>query len=70
MTHDIEEAVGLSDRVIVMRGPHGHVQAEFDVRLPRPRDLRRVRLEPAFRDLCEEIWQEIGLETADEGAVA
>ena len=68
VTHDIEEAVGLSDRVVVMRGPHGRVQAEFDVPLPRPRDLRRLRLEPTFRDLCDEIWQEIGLDAVDEGA--
>jgi NitT/TauT family transport system ATP-binding protein len=68
VTHDIEEAVGLSDRVVVMRGPNGRIQAEFEVPLERPRDLRQLRLDPAFRDLCERIWQEIGLEAVDEGA--
>ncbi|WP_348839613.1 ABC transporter ATP-binding protein [Xanthobacter sp. KR7-65] len=60
VTHDIEEAVGLSDRVIVMEGPPGRIKSEYRVNLPRPRDFREVRLLPEFRDLCERIWWDIG----------
>ncbi|RKS75302.1 NitT/TauT family transport system ATP-binding protein/sulfonate transport system ATP-binding protein [Motilibacter peucedani] len=37
VTHDVEEAVLLSDRVVVMSGSPGHSRAEFPVELPRPR---------------------------------
>ncbi len=60
VTHDIEEAVGLSDRVVVMQGPPGRIKSEYKVDLPRPRDFREVRLLPEFRDLCERIWRDIG----------
>ncbi|KJH70219.1 ABC transporter ATP-binding protein [Aliterella atlantica] len=37
VTHDIEEAVVLSDRIIVMRGNPGHIYQEHTIDLPRPR---------------------------------
>lgn len=60
VTHDIEEAVGLSDRVVVMEGPPGRIKSEYRINLPRPRDFREVRLLPEFRRLCERIWGDIG----------
>ncbi len=60
VTHDIEEAVGLSDRVLVMEGPPGRIKSEHRIDLPRPRDVRAVRLLPEFRRLCEAIWRDIG----------
>lgn len=59
VTHDIEEAVSLSDRVVVMSGRPGHIKAEHIVNLPRPRDFRGTRLLPEFRELCETIWDQI-----------
>jgi len=59
VTHDIEEAVSLSDRVVVMSGRPGHIKAVHAVNLPRPRDFRGTRLLPEFRELCETIWDEI-----------
>ncbi len=38
VTHDIPEAVQLSDRIVVMQGPPGRIQAMIDCNLPRPRD--------------------------------
>jgi NitT/TauT family transport system ATP-binding protein len=60
VTHDIEEAVGLSDRVVVMEGPPGRIKSQYRIDLPRPRDFREVRLLPEFRSLCERIWSDIG----------
>ncbi|MBJ3776985.1 ABC transporter ATP-binding protein [Acuticoccus mangrovi] len=60
VTHDIEEAVSLSDRVIVMEGPPGRIRSEYHIDLPRPRDLREVRKMPEFRDYCDRIWSDIG----------
>jgi len=56
VTHDIEEAVYLSNRVIVISGRPGRIVREFDVNLPYPRDFRVVRKSPEFHDLCSEIW--------------
>ena len=62
VTHDIEEAVSLSDRVIVMAASPGRIKADYRLDLPRPRDFFEVRLLPAFRDYCSRIWRDIGLE--------
>ena len=59
VTHDIEEAVSLSDRVIVMSGRPGTIKADHQVALPRPRDPRKVRMESEFHALVDEIWSDI-----------
>lgn len=59
VTHDIEEAVSLSDRVVVMTGRPGSIKAVYDVNLARPRDPREVRKLPAFHALVDRIWADI-----------
>jgi len=59
VTHDIEEAVSLSDRVVVMSGRPGTVRAVHNVALERPRDPREVRKLPAFHALVDRIWSDI-----------
>ncbi len=57
ITHDLEEAIALSDRVVVMSaGPESHPIGEFAVDLPRPRDVAEVRLTPRFIELHTLIW--------------
>ena len=56
ITHDLEEAIGLSDRVLVMSAGPGRIIGEFEIGLARPRDLLEVRFEPEFTDLHHEIW--------------
>lgn len=52
VTHNIEEAVLMCDRILVLSSNPGRIAAEFRVDLPQPRD----RLDPIFRDLVEQIY--------------
>ncbi|HLX29700.1 MAG TPA: ABC transporter ATP-binding protein [Casimicrobiaceae bacterium] len=57
ITHDLEEAIALSDRVVVLSaGPATHPIGEFAIDLPRPRDVAEIRLSPRFVELHEAIW--------------
>ena len=57
ITHDLEEAISLSDRVVVLSaGPATRPIAEFPIDLPRPRDVAEIRLTPAFQQVQERIW--------------
>jgi NitT/TauT family transport system ATP-binding protein len=56
VTHDVEEAIALADRVLVMSPRPGRIVAEFRIDLPRPRDYEEIRFEPEFRDLQRAIW--------------
>ena len=58
ITHDLEEAIALSDRVIVLSaGPETRPLGEFAIDLPRPRDVAEIRMSPRFVELHEAIWQ-------------
>jgi NitT/TauT family transport system ATP-binding protein len=57
VTHDLEEAIALADRVVIMSaGPSARIIGDWRVALPRPRDIFEVRLYPAFHSLHREIW--------------
>jgi NitT/TauT family transport system ATP-binding protein len=57
VTHDLEEAIALSDRVVIMSaGPSARIIGDWRVPLPRPRDIGEVKLERTFHDLHREIW--------------
>lgn len=58
VTHDIEEAILLGDRVLVMNGHPGRIQEEFVVPLARPRNLRDRDL-PSIREMKWSIWRAI-----------
>src|SRR6188508_1963805 len=63
VTHDLEEAIALADRVVVMSaGPAARIIGDFRVSLPRPRDIAEVRLEPAFHQIHKEIWSQLRTE--------
>jgi len=57
VTHDLEEAIALADRVVIMSaGPASRIIGDWRVALPRPRDIAEVKLETAFQDLHRDIW--------------
>jgi ABC-type nitrate/sulfonate/bicarbonate transport system ATPase subunit len=62
ITHDVEEAVYLGDRVIVLSARPGTVKRELTVELPRPRRQRMVT-EPAFGSLVRGLLGDLGLDT-------
>lgn len=69
VTHQIDEAVYLSDRVLVMSARPGRLIADIEIDLPRPRDLR-IKRDPRFVDLEGQVWDLLhgpeSLESAEE----
>ena len=60
ITHDLEEAVALADRVVVMTAGPGTVKAVYDIDLPRPRGaVQEIRFEPRFLELHQQIWESL-----------
>ena len=58
ITHDLDEAIAMSDRVVVLSaGPATRPIGEFDIDLPRPRDVAEVRTQPRFVELHKQIWE-------------
>ncbi|MGV9251053.1 ABC transporter ATP-binding protein [Streptomyces sp. NPDC003697] len=62
VTHDLEEAIALADRVVVMTAGPATVKQTFDIDLPRPRKVEEVRLQTRFVDIYREIWESLGEE--------
>ncbi len=61
ITHQIDEAVFLADRVVVMGTRPGRIKQEFRVDFARPRALSLKR-DPGFLAVCEDIWKVIEAE--------
>jgi NitT/TauT family transport system ATP-binding protein len=56
ITHDLNEAIALSDRVAVMTGRPGRVKTVVEIPFGRPRDIYHIAKEPGFQDLHDELW--------------
>ena len=57
ITHDLDEAIAMSDRVVVLSaGPAARPIGEFAIDLERPRDVAEVRATPRFIELHKAIW--------------
>jgi NitT/TauT family transport system ATP-binding protein len=56
VTHDIDEAILLGDRIAVLRGQPGHIDLEFPVDIERPRDAEQIRFDPRYAELRRKVW--------------
>ena len=59
ITHSIDEAILLGDRIAVMTARPGRVKEILDVPFRRPRDVDAVRADPRFAELRAHIWNEL-----------
>lgn len=62
VTHDLVEAIALSDRILVFTSRPGTIKREYRVDLPRPRDVFHIHETPGFGDLYEALWSDIRAE--------
>ena len=59
VTHDLVEAIALSDRILVFTSGPGTIKREYRVDLPRPRDVFHIHETPGFADLYDALWDDI-----------
>ena len=64
ITHNIEEAVFLGDRVIVMTARPGRIKAQIEVNIPRPRDPSMRTSHPRFLEIKDQLSQLLRTEIA------
>jgi NitT/TauT family transport system ATP-binding protein len=57
VTHDVDEAILLADRVVVLGACPGRIIADLDVPIPRPRPRRQTYLLPEFQDLRKAVTE-------------
>ena len=67
VTHSLDEAARLADRVLVMSARPGHIKADIPVPLPRPRGYREVRRDPAYGAFTARLWDELESELMGAG---
>src|SRR5579885_2892160 len=59
VTHDLEEAIALADKVAVLSAGPARLKGVYEVDLPRPRDVAEIRLNPEFNRLYTRIWADL-----------
>ncbi|TQN43812.1 NitT/TauT family transport system ATP-binding protein [Blastococcus colisei] len=64
ITHSVDEAVTLGDRIMVMTARPGAAKAFVDVPFERPRDVLEIRHRPEYGEIVYDIWQNLRDEVA------
>jgi ABC-type nitrate/sulfonate/bicarbonate transport system ATPase subunit len=59
VTHDLDEAIIMSDRIIVLGGPPARVVLDVRSPMPRPRDIDSVRSHPDYIPLRSQLWDSL-----------
>jgi NitT/TauT family transport system ATP-binding protein len=59
VTHDIDEAILMADRVIVISGPPGHITFEMPIGLPRPRSSQEIRSHDDYPRMRKLLWDSL-----------
>ena len=69
ITHDLQEAIALGDRVVVMTARPGKIRSVYDIKLTRPRDLHHLHDDPEFRTALSDLWDELADEVSAANAM-
>ena len=59
VTHDLEEAIGLADKVYVLTAGPATVKSVYEIDIPRPRVVADIRYDKQFIDLSQTIWNDL-----------
>ena len=70
ITHSIDEAILLGDRIAVMTARPGRIKEIIDLPFGRPRDVEAIRADPRYAELRAHIWHELQGRAAGEGGVS
>jgi NitT/TauT family transport system ATP-binding protein len=62
VTHDLNEALTLSDRIVLLSARPGRLKEQFPVSFPRPRDAVRLPETREYATLFSRIWHSLGEE--------
>jgi NitT/TauT family transport system ATP-binding protein len=59
VTHDLEEAIALADKVYVLTAGPATVKSVYPIEIPRPRVASEIRYEQSFIDISRTIWNDL-----------
>jgi NitT/TauT family transport system ATP-binding protein len=59
VTHDLEEAIALADKVYVLTAGPATVKSVYPIDIPRPRVASEIRYEQHFIDISRTIWNDL-----------
>ncbi|MEI7494680.1 MAG: ABC transporter ATP-binding protein [Betaproteobacteria bacterium] len=59
VTHDLEEAIALADKVYVLTNGPATVKSVYEIDLPRPRVVSEIRYETKFIEIAKRIWEDL-----------
>jgi NitT/TauT family transport system ATP-binding protein len=59
VTHDLEEAIAMADRVVVLTAGPATIKGSYTVDLPRPRNVAEIRFDPHFNEMYQVIWNDL-----------
>ena len=59
VTHDLQEAIGLSDRVLLFSARPGRIKDEYAVTIERPREIETIVTHDAYNELFVGLWRSL-----------
>jgi NitT/TauT family transport system ATP-binding protein len=68
ITHSVDEALTLADRVVVMSRRPGRIVAEIEIPFERPRDIIELRRDPRYGEITYQLWNLLEQDAAGEEA--